>query len=218
MSSPRAPRLVPLPVPQRPGGRVEPIAQAMDDAALVAAVARGDRSAAGELFDRYALVVRRVLARILGVDAELGDAVHDVFVEALRSAAGIREPERLEFWLVGIAVHRARSIIRRRTRARWLIFRAPEELPDIPSGAPDPAVDEQVRATYVVLRSMPADLRIAFALRFVDGMKLEEVAGACGVSLATIKRRLREAERVFRERARAHPALAELDPAGGGAA
>ena len=36
-----------------------------------------------------------------------------------------------------------------------------------------------------------------FALRHVDGMELTAVAAACGVSLATIKRRLSRAQKTF---------------------
>ena len=58
-------------------------------------------------------------------------------------------------------------------------------------------VREALEETYRVLDLMPADERIAFALRFVEGMELTEVADACGVSLATIKRRLSRAETRF---------------------
>ncbi len=65
-----------------------------------------------------------------------------------------------------------------------------------------------MRAFYEVVGRMDADARIAFTLRFVDGMELAEIAGACGVSLATIKRRLKAAEADFAERGQAHEALA----------
>ena len=41
--------------------------------------------------------------------------------------------------------------------------------------------------------------RLAWMLRHVDGHTLPEVAAALGVSLATAKRRLAEAEQVVRE-------------------
>ncbi|MEZ4313044.1 MAG: sigma-70 region 4 domain-containing protein [Polyangiaceae bacterium] len=74
------------------------------------------------------------------------------------------------------------------------------------------AADKEVRgaleATYAVLGELPADERIAFALRFIEGMELTEVAASCGVSLATIKRRIGRAEGRFVEKARRHPILA----------
>jgi RNA polymerase sigma-70 factor (ECF subfamily) len=80
-------------------------------------------------------------------------------------------------------------------------------MPDAPAPVADEDVREATRATYAILAAMDVDERIAFALRFIDGMELTEVAEACGVSLATIKRRLARAETAFAKRARENPAL-----------
>ena len=64
-----------------------------------------------------------------------------------------------------------------------------------------------MRPVQVVLDRLPDDDRIAFALRFLEGLELTEVAAACQVSLATIKRRLARAEERFRREAAREPAL-----------
>ena len=66
---------------------------------------------------------------------------------------------------------------------------------------------QTLRAVYAVLQRMPADERIAFALRYIDGMELTEVAAACSISLATVKRRLRRSEDRFLRSARSHSLL-----------
>ena len=71
----------------------------------------------------------------------------------------------------------------------------------------DASGSEALRATYAVLEKLPADERIAFALRFVEGLELTQVAEACAVSLATIKRRLAKAEARFLALAGRQPAL-----------
>ena len=60
---------------------------------------------------------------------------------------------------------------------------------------------------YRVLDVLPVDERIPFALRFIDGMELTEVAAACDVSLATIKRRLARSEKRFVAVAARYPEL-----------
>jgi RNA polymerase sigma-70 factor (ECF subfamily) len=127
---------------------------------------------------------------------------------ALTGIHRLDEPGHLKGWLTSIAVHQARALIRKRSRRRILRFVDPVDLREEvapPSGAEH---YEVMRALYRVLEGMPADERIAFALRFVDGMELTEVASACGVSRATICRRLERAERHFSESAREHEALA----------
>jgi RNA polymerase sigma-70 factor (ECF subfamily) len=56
---------------------------------------------------------------------------------------------------------------------------------------------------------MPADERIAFALRFIDSMELQEIAEIVKVSLSTVKRRLQRAERMFLQKARQDALLSE---------
>ena len=185
---------------------VRPAAFRPDDA-LVDAARRGDRPALAALYDRHAPHVTRVLVRILGADDALADIVHDVFVLAIRDLARLTEPAAFKAWITAIAVHTARGQIRTRTRRRWLRFFAPEDVPDVAAPVADETTREEIRVTYAILDAMDADERIAFALRFIDGMELTEVAAACSVSLATIKRRLSRAEDAFVARARTQPAL-----------
>ena len=70
-------------------------------------------------------------------------------------------------------------------------------------------IDEarEARGRALQTRDGGTDLRVV-AARFGEQLELAEVAEACGVSLATIKRRLDRALAHFRSRAAADPALA----------
>jgi RNA polymerase sigma-70 factor (ECF subfamily) len=178
------------------------------DELLVMSLRARHPDAATQLFDRYAPHVRRVLVRVMGPDPELLDLVHDVFVTALESVHRLLDPRALRPWLTQIAVFTARAKIRRRVRARVLRFFPFSELPEPALPPPDFEGSEAMQAVYRVLHSLDTDQRIAFALRFIAGMELTEVAATCGVSLATIKRRLQRAQRNFSTQARCEPALA----------
>jgi RNA polymerase sigma-70 factor, ECF subfamily len=203
--------VVPLHKPRRAGPSARPVAAivARDDAALVAALASEDPSARAEVFDRYAPHVQRVLARVLGHDNELADLLHEVFVRALAQIDRLDDPSALKAWLTSIAVFTAREHIRRRVRGRWLRFFASEDLPEVPFLAAGEEIRESLRATYAVLDRLGLDDRIAFSLRFIEGLELGEVAAACCVSLNTIKRRLARAEKRFVSLARREPSLRE---------
>lgn len=189
-------RVVELPIPET-------------DAALVAAL-RADRADAGKtLFKRYGKDVERVLFRVLGPDVDHADLLHDVFVAALTSIDQVRDPNALRGWLTGIAVRKARKCIVKRRRWRIIQFFAPMDMPEAEARTTPTEVSEALRCTYEVLNKLPADERLAFALRHIDGMELTAVATACGVSLATIKRRLSRAQRTFVLLASKHAVLAE---------
>jgi RNA polymerase sigma-70 factor, ECF subfamily len=192
----------------RTGAEVIPLPIPEADEALVSALRAGHPTARAALFDRHAEHVRRVLVRVLGVDHEIPDLLQEVFLTALTTIGSLDDPRALRAWLTSIAVHQARGLIRKRSRRRILGFVAPEELERQLAPASGTEHHEAIRALYRVLEHMPADERIAWALRFVDGMELHEIAGACRISRATVSRRLRRAEDLFLEHARRYEALA----------
>lgn len=201
----------PVPVDEPSRGRVvRSLPFVGGDAALVQGVLAGHPSARAALFDRHGAHVQRVLARVLGPDPELADLLQDVFVRAFAGIGELQDPAALRGWLTSIAVFTARGCIRRRSMRRWLgLGPARQEPPEVAAPTPSEDVSAALRATYAVLGRLPADERIAFALRFVDGMELTDVARAAGTSLATIKRRLARAEQRFVALARREPALRE---------
>jgi len=214
------PKPSPIPAAGRPGiaarqNVVSLPAIAADETAVARAALSGSSAGRAQLYDRYARHVRGVLVRLLGLDPELDDLIQEVFVEVLGSLSRLQDPARLKAYLTAITVHVARARIRRAARQRWLSFWSPESLPDLPAPEANEMVREAMRATYAILHGLPTEERIVFALRYLEGMELAELADACGVSLSTCKRRMRAAERRFIARARGNPALRSW--VGGGA-
>ncbi len=184
-----------------------------------ALILRGDSQRARDLvFDRYAADLERILYRILGPDSEITDLLHDVLIVAMTSIDSLRDDSAVRSWLTGIAVHKARRLIRHRKVRRLVKFVAPSELPDYEAATATAEVSDALRETYRVLAQLPTDDRIAFALRQIDGMELSSIANVTRVSLATVKRRLSRAQRTFVALARNNDTLAEwvqrgtLDP------
>jgi RNA polymerase sigma-70 factor (ECF subfamily) len=186
-----------------------------DDARLVAALKAREAGAVEALLRRYGSHLRRVLTRVLGSDdTETPDVLQEVAVIAWQSIGRLSDPLALKAWLTQIAVFTARGLIRRRHRQRWLSFF--EEVPERSVPWASPEMQEAARAVYRIFDRMPVDERIPFALRMLDGLELEATAEACGMSLATVRRRLVRAERRFQKMARQCDALVPwLDELGG---
>jgi RNA polymerase sigma-70 factor (ECF subfamily) len=185
-------QVVRLPTAPRPAGD----AGREDDVRLVRGLRGHEPWAAAMLVERYIVHVRRVLTRVLGAgEPELADLVQEVFTRALAGAHRLSFEGALSSWLTSIAVFTGRETIRRRSRWRWLWFMA--DPPERPAAQPSAGVSDAARAVYALLDQLPADERIVFALRAVEGMDLHEVAAACKVSVPTVRRRLARAERRF---------------------
>ena len=174
-----------------------------DDPAIVRGLRAGEPWARAALFDRCAPAVERIVRRVLGRGRdEIDDVVHDAFVQALGSLDKLRDPQALIGWMQKIATHTACRAIRAQRARRWLFFWDPAELPEPATDGVDSEVTEACRRTYALLERLPTDERVAFALRYVEGMEIEKVAELCDVSLSTIKRRLGRAETRFTAAAR----------------
>jgi len=206
-STPAHLRLVPL--PSRDAWEKQGASTPSDDE-LVPGLRAGEANSRDQAYRRYAADVWRLLRRVLGTDQALADVHQEVFVEVFRSAPGFRGASSLRTWIHRIAVNRARKRIRSRQRRWWLRFVAPDELPERPAAPRDDEAAEEGRAVYQLLERLPADERIAFALRYLDDRTIEDVAALTACSSGTVKRRITRAKKRFLAMARSHPALVPL--------
>lgn len=198
--------------PARPEGVVLPLAFSGDDRALLVALRDHHPGAKAAFFHRHAAYVERVITRVIGFDRELSDIVQDVFLNALSSLPGLKDAGALRPWLAQVATRTARKVLRTRSRRRWLrlfVDQDDEKSAERVTNGTELATLRALAAVYSVLEELPADEHIAFALRFIEGMDIAEVAAACRVSLSTAKRRLQRAERGFIDKAQKRPELEE---------
>ena len=178
------------------------------DAQLVEAMARGDRAAAEEVWDRYSNFVRRVLHGALGRDGAIEDLTQEVFLAFVRGAKTVNDGTKLRGFLAAVAVRLAAGEIRRRRVRRWVTLSSTGDLPEPPAPPRDSDGQEVLAALDRVLASISQRRRMAFVLRHVQQLEMLEVAAALSVSESTLRRELfRAREQVLRGAAR-EPALA----------
>jgi len=195
------------PVGQRPNGGRPSGADPLDDRALVEALRRGDPGARAALVEKFEPHIERMVTGALGLDPDLPDIIQDVFLRVLERVHQLKEPSALSSWVTSLAVFTARGHIRRRRRWRWIRFLAPQDLPEAAASGLSPESMATMGAMYRLLDTLTPGERLAFTLRYMAEMELTEVASACRVSLATVKRRLVRAEARIREAAAHDPLL-----------
>lgn len=162
----------------------------MDDRSLVDAVLGGDRDAFRDLVEREQVAVFRACLRILGRRPDAEDVTQESFVMAYRALGSYRGEGPLGGWLMRIATRQAYRRLHQRRDASPL----PEEMPQ-PSPTTDPLQVALAGERHALVRSAVAGLsepyREVVALRFFGEMSLEEIAGATGRPLNTVKTHLR---------------------------
>ena len=186
---------------------VTPLTFVGDDNALLQALRAGHPGAAAVFYDQHAAHVNRTLRSALGADEEIPDLLQEVFIRAMDGIGKLREVDRIGGWLTTIAIFVARAQIRRRARRGWLRAFSPEHARLQYQTQPSSEARSALREVYAVLGQLPVDERMAFALRYIEGMTLPDAAEACETSLATLKRRLVRAEKYFLEAASKRPVL-----------
>ncbi len=147
-----------------------------------------------DIFRRYSPYVAAIAFRLLGSDGEIDDVVQDVFMAAFEGLPRLREPAAVKGWLATVTVRKVRRRLRVRRTMAFFGF------DDVPSRdepvAPRADAEQQVllRQVYRVLAEIPVEQRLAWALRHMQGERLEDVARLTGCSLATAKRRIAAAQ------------------------
>lgn len=178
--------------PHRPALRL--VGTSHDEAPLSAALPEVDPRDFDGVFRRYSPYVARVALRLLGDEGEVDDLVQDVFLEAHRGLEGLRESGALRGWLARVCVRKATRRLRRRRLLALLSLEVIAEH-DLPLDAGASADQRaEVAKLYRALDRLPANERVAWVLRFVEGESLDDMVVLCGCSKSTVQRRLRSAQ------------------------
>jgi RNA polymerase sigma-70 factor (ECF subfamily) len=167
-----------------------------DDAELARRATEGDQAAAGEIYDRYAPLVRAMLLDATGSLAEANDLVQEVFLRALARLDQLRRPELLCGWIVGIS--RRVGTEYRRQAARQRRRFAP--LVDEPAQVDDRAAEPVIEWVREAVRQLPERERLAVHIHYLCGEPAEAARQALGLSASGFYKLLERARERMRAR------------------
>lgn len=160
------------------------------DADLLAAMARGDSDALGELYDRYSSLLLATAIRILGGRREAEDLVHDVLMEVWQKCADYDEGRgSVRTWILIRLRSRALDRCRRagRVRVETIEDRTIDDLGPAPGDEPGQGLDHaRVRR---VLAELPAAQRQVLELAYFEGLSASEIAERLAIPIGTVKSR-----------------------------
>lgn len=171
------------------------------DARLVDQARRGDSDAFGQLALRYERRVIKVIRRFMPDQEMAMDLAQDAFLKAFDRLDQFDPSRRFGPWLFRIAVNTTYDCLRRiKRKGKWALFSEAGEdrVPDPEAADPRGEIDlsHEVRT---VLEDIPEAYRTVLVLRDLEGFSTSEVAAVTERSEATIRWRLAEARRMFKD-------------------
>jgi RNA polymerase sigma-70 factor (ECF subfamily) len=169
--------------------------EAVDDDELLRRVRLADERAIALLYDRYAAFVAGIALRLLGSEDEVDDVVQHVFLTTVERAGHVYDGQ-LRSWLFRLASRQALRLMRR----RWSRERMRRAVSLVVPQQGDPRLSRSLDELYSALSELSPEIRVPWMLHHIEGQSLPETASICGVSLATIKRRIARAEELIRRR------------------
>jgi RNA polymerase sigma-70 factor (ECF subfamily) len=191
--------------------QVRPTDRTAADCADVARFRTGDEGAFESLVARSEGEIYRLARRMLGDSEEAQDAAQETFLRAFRALPSFRGEAAFRSWLIGIALNVCRN--KRSSaaaRARRLSVALVEEDPetgdpverDLADPRPDPeAATQQAETRHALglaLGRLATEHREILLLREMEGLEYDEIAGALGCPLGTVKSRLCRARAALR--------------------
>ncbi|WP_447983367.1 sigma-70 family RNA polymerase sigma factor [Nitrospira sp. Nam74] len=168
------------------------------DADLLTLIAKGDRRAFGQLYDRSSPVLFTLSLKMLGDREEAEDLLQEVYTEVWRKS--VRYDERRGSpmaWLITLTRSRGIDRIRARASRGHRMTESIEDAPiaDTQGHNPTPfdqQADAEVRAFVMrALVELPAAQRQALELAYYQGLSHSEIAERLKEPVGTIKTRIK---------------------------
>ncbi len=162
------------------------------DAELVQAVLAGNKAAYAELYNRYARLVRAIC---FDTTCDLGraqDLSQEVFLRAYRRLGGLRNPERVSRWLVGITRRVCKEWRRERLRDRHRYVGLNVNHQADTQRVCDDSCLEAIREAML---SLPEKERLALHAFYLKGQSADESRRWLGLSRSGLYRVLQRARK-----------------------
>jgi RNA polymerase sigma-70 factor, ECF subfamily len=163
-----------------------------DEVELLHRVARGDRAAFGELYDRLAPTMLALAYRMLGAQREAEDLVHDVFIECWQSAGQYDQTRgSVRAWF--LVRTRSRALDRLRSARRAAAVPLDEALLGQLAAHSSESAGQEGGMLQRLLLQLSSEQRVVVELGYFAGYSCAEIADALAIPAGTVKSRMSRA-------------------------
>ena len=179
--------------------------QSREQARLLDAMARGDKSALALLYDSLGRPLYSLALRIVNDSGEAQDIVQDVFLQIWQKSGTYDTSRGSVFgWAATLTRNRAIDRVRMRKRRSELLAESAADLQPAPMSDNEESgaslwIKEKARAVRDALRQLAPDQQKAIELAFFIGLTQLQIAAKLNEPLGTVKARIRRGLLKLRE-------------------
>lgn len=179
------------------------------EAALVKAAQEGDEHALRELVGQYQDTVYGFAFKVCRNQQDAEDTLQEAFLNILKSLPSFNFQSSFSTWVYRVVSNSCLMKFRKEKRDRWESFddidRPEERIQDSYSRWPEDAeqqllTEELKKQMDKAIVELPPLYRLAFVLKDLEGLKVEEVAEALKISVPAAKARIRRARLYLRDK------------------
>ncbi len=176
---------------------------------LIKAAQAGDQNALRKLVSLYEQTVYHFAYKVCRSEDAAEDTLQDAFLNILKALNTFNFKSNFSTWVYRIVSNSCMMKWRREKRERWESFEQldnPEErIQDGYTRWPDSPSEEILNAELrdqmdEAILALPAIYRLAFVLKDLEGLKIEEVAESLDITVPAAKARVRRARLFLRDR------------------
>ena len=169
---------------------------------LLKRIAEGERELFGELVLRHQDFIFSVVSKYVRLEEEARDLTQEVFLKAYENLEKFRGESKVSSWLYRIAANLSLNWSERRAgRETQLDDGVAEAIPENASLA-DEIYERELALARIAeaLEEMPEKYRAVIKLHYFEDKSYQEIAGALGLPINTVKIHLLRAKEQLRKR------------------
>lgn len=171
----------------------------VSDADLVIRAQRGEKSALGQLVERYQDRIFNTCYRMCHNHADALDLTQAAFLRAWQALPAFESKANFFTWLFRIAMNGAISQRRRRRRETGSLE---ESMSPLERLAPEREIERMEARTEIekALDELDDDFRAAVVLKDVEDLNYAQISEVLGLPLGTVKSRIHRGRQMLREK------------------
>lgn len=160
------------------------------DGQLVQSTLKGDKEAYGQLYDRYARLVRVICRDTTGDYSQAQDLAQEVFIRAYEKLNTLKEPEKFGGWLVSISRNICREFRRGKFRDRHVLVGLDPPEPDVQDNNKE---TDQLSDLHEALGQLNEKERMALQIYYLEDQDAKRTQELLGISRSGLYRLLEKA-------------------------